>query len=271
MSALGQGSSQELAERVAAFPRWQYRFELGDGLATPVVDAGRVNRHVQRRRYFFDALLQVTGGSLRGRRVLDLGCNAGFWSLQALDAGAEFVLGVDVAAEQIEQAELVFDARGVDRSRYRLERADAFDLGDGERFDVVLCLGLLEQVARPFELFERMAATGAELIVIDTDLARGRMSSFEVVRRGDPADAFDCGLALLPTREAVIELAGEFGFESVALARNITDYTGLDDYRRLRRLAFVCSRGPSLAMLAAESGSASAARWSTMLGYVRRM
>lgn len=270
MDALSVRSRQDLAERIAAFPRWQYRFEFDEGIVTPVVDAGRVNRHVQRRRYFFDALLEVTGGSLRGKRVIDLGCNAGFWSLQALDAGAEFVLGMDIAAEQIEQAELVFDARRVDPSRYRLRCGDAFDIDGGERFDVVLCLGLMEQVPRPFELFERMAATGAELIVIDTDLARGRSSSFEVVRRGDPGEEFDSQLALVPTREAVVELAGEFGFETVPLQRNITDYEGLDDYRRLRRLAFVCSRGPSLAMLPLESRSPTAARWRSMLGYVRR-
>lgn len=270
MSALAPGVGQSLAERVAAFPRWQYRFELGEGIVTPVIDAGRVNRQVQRRRYFFDALLQVSGGSLQGRRVLDLGCNAGFWSLQALQHGAEFVLGVDIAAEQIEQAELVFEAKRVERSRYQLQRGDALDLDGRERFDVVLCLGLLEQLARPVELFERMAATGADLIVIDTDLARGGSSSFELVRRGDPGEAFDCELALLPTREAVIELAGEFGFQTVSLARNMTDYTGLDDYRRLRRLAFVCSRGPSLATLTAESASPTAARWSAMLDYVRR-
>ena len=32
---------------------------------------------------------------LKGKRVLDLGCNAGFWSLNAAEAGADFVLGVD--------------------------------------------------------------------------------------------------------------------------------------------------------------------------------
>ncbi len=260
----------DLAERIAAFPRWQYRFELPGGLVTPVVDANRANRQAQRRRYFFDALLRVVGGSLRGRRVLDLGCNSGFWSLQALDAGAEFVLGVDVAAEQIEQAELVFEARRVADDRYRFERADVFELDGGERFDVVLCLGLMEQVARPFELFGRMAASGADLIVLDTALARARSSAFELVRRGDPGEELDCDLTLLPTREAVIELAGEFGFQAVALARNMTDYAGLDDYRRLRRLAFICSRGPSLQMLQREGGSPAAARWATMLGYVRR-
>ena len=54
-----------------------------------------VNRHQQRRSYFFDPLVNALGGSLRGRRVLDLGCSAELWSLLALQAGAEFVLGID--------------------------------------------------------------------------------------------------------------------------------------------------------------------------------
>src|SRR2546423_487545 len=75
----------ELRERVEAFPRWHYQFDLGNGITTPIWKRDRINRHEQRRRYFFDALLRVTGGSLRGRRVLDLGCNAGFWSLNAIE------------------------------------------------------------------------------------------------------------------------------------------------------------------------------------------
>src|SRR5207244_13180843 len=51
------------------------------------------------------------GGSLQGRRVLDLECNAGLWSLLALQAGAEFVLGTAGRRMFIEQAEFVFEAK----------------------------------------------------------------------------------------------------------------------------------------------------------------
>ncbi len=258
----------ELQERIAEFPRWHYRFDFGDGVITPVVDRGKVNRHEQRRRYFFDALLRVTGGSLRGRRVLDLGCNAGFWSLRSIEAGADFVLGVDVRQSHIDQADLVFAAKRVEQTRYRFERGDVFEHDFGERFDVVLCLGLMEHVAKPVELFELMAAVGAEILVIDTALARASSSCFEVSSLDEPDG--DGALVLVPTRAAVIELAARFGFEAVPLARNMTDYTGLDDYRALQRLAFVCSRSASLDMLPREVGSPLAARWATMVSSVRR-
>ncbi len=258
----------ELQDRIAAFPRWHYRFEFENGVATPVVDVGKINRHEQRRRYFFDALLQVMGGSLEGRRVLDLGCNAGWWSLQAIEAGADFVLGVDNRQMHIDQANLVFEAKGIDSSRYRFEQGDVFTHELGDAVDLVLCLGLMEHVARPVELFERMAATGAELLVIDTALSGARSSFFEVSHLDEP-DAHG-ELVLVPTRDAVIALAARSGYNAVALARNITDYTGLEDYRRLRRLAFICSRSASLAMLPQEAGSPLAARWTTMIAAARR-
>jgi SAM-dependent methyltransferase len=252
----------ELQERIAEFPRWHYRFEFEGGVSTPVVDLGRVNRHAQRRRYFFDALLQVTGGTLEGRRVLDLGCNAGWWSLQAIEAGADYVLGVDIRQMHIDQANLVFEAKGIDATRHRFEQGDVFTRDFGDGFDVVLCLGLMEHIARPVELFERMAATGAELLVIDTALSGARSHLEEPDAYGE--------LVLVPTRDAVIELAARSGYSAVALARNITDYAGMEDYRRLRRLAFICSRSASLQMLPREAGSALAARWTTMLAAARR-
>jgi SAM-dependent methyltransferase len=260
--------AHELQERIAEFPRWHYRFEFEGGVSTPVVDIGKVNRHEQRRRYFFEALLRVTGGSLEGRRVLDLGCNAGWWSLQAIEAGADFVLGLDVSQAHVDQANLVFAAKGIDASRYRFEQGDVFTYDFGGHCDVVLCLGLLEHLAKPVELFERMAATGAELLVIDTSLARGSSSCFEVSHLDEP-DTYG-ELVLVPTRDAVVELAARSGYATVALARNMTDYAGMEDYRRLRRLAFICSRSAPLQMLPREAGSPLAARWTTMLAAARR-
>ena len=239
----------ELQRRIAAFPRWMYRFEFDGGLSTQVPDQSMVNRHEQRRRYFFEPLLQLTGGSLAGRRVLDLGCNAGYWSLLASDAGADFVLGVDSQQTFIEQAELVFDAKGVDPARYRFEAADVFEHELGERFDVVLCLGLMEHVGKPVELFERIAASGAEIVVVDTEVSRSRASLFEI----DWTHAsHEREIALIPSRTALAELAGQFGYASVALEQRIEDFTGMTDYQRQRRLAFVCSKQLSLSALPAE-------------------
>ncbi len=90
--------------------------------------------------------------------MLDLGCSSGYWALEAIEAGADFVLGIDGRATYLEQAELVFEAKGIEESRYRFERANVFEYALQEQFDVVLCLGLLNVVAKPVALFELMSA-----------------------------------------------------------------------------------------------------------------
>jgi SAM-dependent methyltransferase len=248
--------TEELASRIAAFPAWSYRFEFDGGLSTPSVDPAMVNRHEQRRRYFFEPLLALADGSLRGRRVLDLGCNAGFWSLAAVEAQADFVLGVDAKPIYLEQAELVFAAKGIDPARYRFEQGNVLAHDFSEGFDVVLCLGLLDHIAKPLELFELFARIAPQLLVIDTEISRSRASIFEVDSLYRRENAVEHETVLIPSRLAVLELAAQFGFEAVALPHNMTDYTGMDDYLHQRRLAFVCSKDVPLGALEHDRRSA---------------
>ncbi len=242
--------AQELQQRIAAFPSWNYRFELGEGIATPVASNWRVARQELRRSYFFEPLLAAAGGTLRGRRVLDLGCNAGFWSLQAIEAGADSVLGVDGSASAIEQAELVFEARGIERERWRFERANIFDWQLPGGFDVVLCLGLLDVVAKPLALFELIAAAAPDLAVIDTGISRANGELFEVARMNEPRNAIEQDLVLVPTRQAVAALAERFGFGAIALAHELEPgRLGGEDYLAGRRIAFVCAPGAAPAGL----------------------
>ena len=239
----------QLETRIAEFLSWTYRFEFDNGVTTPVLDRRLVNRQAQRKRYFFDALVRLFGGSLSGLRILDLGCGAGFWALHAIEAGADFVLGVDAEKTPIEQAQLVFEAKGIDPARYHLEQQNIFAADLTGQFDVVLCLALMHQIAKPVELFELMCGAGAEVILIETELARATSSSFDVSR---PRKAIDRNIALVPSRAAVTELAAAFGLSTVPLARNMTNYAGMDDYRRQQRLAFFCSSSRSLETLATE-------------------
>ncbi len=243
---------EQLEERIAEFPHWNYKFDFDNGASTPLHDPKVVNRHKQRRRYFSSALVGLFGGSLSGHRVLDLGCGAGFWALEAIEAGADFVLGIDAHATSIEQAKLVFEGKGIEPARYGFERANIFEHELPGSFDIVLCVGLMHVIAKPVELFELMQRAGAEVIVVETELSQAPSSFFELASNPNPKLAVDHQLALIPTRQAVVELAEEFGYRTVALARNMTDYAGMDDYRRRRRLAFICSNGRSLSSLAAE-------------------
>jgi 2-polyprenyl-3-methyl-5-hydroxy-6-metoxy-1,4-benzoquinol methylase len=103
------------AAQIASFPTWHYDFEL-DGHHTNPAKAEWQNL---RAEHLIDPLVAHYGGTLEGRRVLDLGCNAGFFSLRAAEAGCDFVLGIDGRQTHIDQANLVFEAKGVDPNRYR--------------------------------------------------------------------------------------------------------------------------------------------------------
>ncbi len=201
------------------------------------------NRTAQQRRYFFEPLLALAGGSLHGRRVLDAGCGEGLWSLQALEAGAEAVLGVDEDTAAIDAARRRAEAAGADPQRLRFECAPVPGVRIDGGYDVALCVGLMERSGRPVELFELLRAAGAGLVVIDTEVSGAPSSFFELsLAPGEGAE----GVALLPSREAVVELAAEFGYDCVPLAHEMGGYEGLADYRAQRRVAFLCATDVSL-------------------------
>jgi 2-polyprenyl-3-methyl-5-hydroxy-6-metoxy-1,4-benzoquinol methylase len=246
-----------LRARVESFPRWHYEFDLPGGVRTPIAQRRHANRHAQRREYFFAPLVRLCGGTLAGKRVLDLGCNAGYWSLAAIEAGADYVLGIDGRQMHVDQANLVFEANSIEPSRYRFELSDIFtlDLRD-ERFDVVLCLGLLYHVSKPFELMERIAAWNTDLVVIDSTLdTEADGPYFRMIHQDvdDPRSALDRPIALHPTSRAVVRLTAQFGYSSVVLRPRFTNWEGSDRYRDGSRRAFICSKQTPLDGLDAES------------------
>jgi SAM-dependent methyltransferase len=246
----------ELRERIHSFPRWHYQLDLR-GQLTPIADPTRVNRHQQRRQYFFDPVVKLLGGSLAGRRVLDLGCNAGFWSLCAIESGCNHVLGIDARRMHIEQAKLVFEARGVGRGRYDFHCANLFDLRPEAlgRFDLVFCLGLLYHTSKPVSLLEWIARLSEDMLVIDTALSLLPGSAFEVRHDclEDPRSACDRELVLYPTRAAVLDLVQAFGYRAVVLEPRFSSYVGAEDFQSGARRAFVCAKQTSLAALQDEA------------------
>lgn len=245
----------DLLERINGFERWHYEFDL-DGVKTPVADPDLANRHAQRVAYFFDPMVAMFGGSLAGKRVLDLGCNAGFWSLQAVRAGCDHVLGVDGRQMHIDQANLVFEVNGIDRSRYAFRCDDFFkavadDIG---HFDVVLCLGIFYHISKHVTLLEALDRISGDVLVIDTYLSMRKGSALEIrwEDRAVPTDSFDHEIVMIPTRQGVLDMVGQFGYRAVTLKPSFSDYAGAHDYRRGKRRAFMCAKTSDLSRLPAE-------------------
>lgn len=243
--------TSEIAERIGAFPRWHYQFNL-QGQVTPVLEPAFVTRQRERKRYFFDPLVELCGGTLAGKRVLDLGCNAGFWSLAAIEAGCDFVLGVDGRAMHVEQSNFVFEVNDVDPSRYRFDVGNVFDypFDSFPPFDLVLCLGILYHVAKPFCLMELVSRANTDLLVIDTSISElpGSFLSFtqEAPLEGDPRRAIDYRLVTYPTKMAIRDMGRALGYDVALLKPALASREGMHDYARKTRYAFLCSKQTDL-------------------------
>src|SRR4051812_40091849 len=84
---------------------------------------------------------------LAGKSVLDIGCNAGFYSLEMKRRGADRVLGVDFDERYLEQARFAAEVRGVD---IEFRQLSVYDVGSlGEKFDLVIFMGVLYHLRHP--------------------------------------------------------------------------------------------------------------------------
>jgi SAM-dependent methyltransferase len=243
-----------IRKKIDSYPRWHYEFDLA-GEKTPIHPPNRANAHEERKRYFFDPLTELCGGSLEGKRVLDLGSNAGFWSLEALERRAEFVLGVDGRAMHIEQAEFVFEVKGIDKSRYEFAVGNVFtfDYSRFGEFDIVLCLGLMYHVNKPVELMEVIARVNKDICVIDTlvSLAPGSYFRLRWEDPENPLHSAERDLVMSPTRKAMVDLAESYGYSAVILHPEFESYRGAKNYRQGRRRSFLCTKKSDLSRISA--------------------
>lgn len=252
---------EEIVRRINSFPYWHYQFDLKDHLTSIGHWAHGVNRQLQRRKYILKPIVELYGESLKGKRVLDLGCNSGFWSLCAVQEGADFVLGIDARKMFVEQANFVFEVKEVDRSRYNFIAKNLFNVNFREfgNFDIVLCLGLLYHVHKPISLVEKIAEVNNDILVIDTKLSKTRDSHMELYFDDKSLDAYvEHKLVMRPTKQALRDIVKEFGYSSAILMPRFTDWVGLNDYRirtharDAARRAFLCAKKTNLSRLPAE-------------------
>jgi len=92
------------------------------------------------------------GGSLKGKRILDIGCGGGILSESLALEGAE-VVGIDLAEAGLEVAKLHLLESGLDID-YQFISAEDLTKTESESFDVITCLEMLEHVPDPSLIIE---------------------------------------------------------------------------------------------------------------------
>src|SRR3712207_5081513 len=165
--------SSELKERIEALGPWFHNIKLGGIWTAPNHFLGDYpNEKFQR---FAPHLPE----DLSGKSVLDIGCNAGFYSMEMKRRGAERVLGIDSDERYLAQARLAGEALGYDNVEFRL--LDVYDVGAlGEKFDLVIFMGVLYHLRHPLLALDLIHEHVAGDMLIFQSLQRGSGDLIEV-------------------------------------------------------------------------------------------
>jgi SAM-dependent methyltransferase len=170
-----------------------------EGLESDLLAVGKASRWEQFR-------LPV---ELHGRSFLDVGCWEGVHCADAVRRGAETVVGVDICTCKDLSA-------NVDRYGFEFLQMDVFgDLWQGlDRFDVVLCSGLIYSVPNPMALLMRLRSVVGDLLVIETASTTlggdEPMTMFQGDEAGNPSNWW------IPNRACIESMLATAGFSGIS-------------------------------------------------------
>ncbi len=204
-------SQEAIIARFAQDDLWQYAFEFAGGLNFPARhrNAGSLEddpkRPIQRFHHVMPALSASQQGSIKGKRVLDIACSSGFWSIQCALMGAN-VVGFDARAELIDQANFIKEVTGAETAEFRV--MDFWNMSPealGGRFDIVLNLGILYHLPKTLEALALTKQMARDTILLDT-LVHASTEALVRIQWEDPTDirlASVSGVVAFPTRTAL--------------------------------------------------------------------
>jgi tRNA (mo5U34)-methyltransferase len=111
---------------------------------------------------------------LSGMSVLDIGCNAGFYSIEMKRRGAERVVGIDSDEIYLAQARFAAEVCGMKIEFRQLSVYDVAKLG--ARFDVVLFMGVLYHLRHPLLALDLIHQHAAKDLLVFQSMQRGSQS-----------------------------------------------------------------------------------------------
>lgn len=191
--------------------------------------APRVIRDEFRLKRIVQCVLDLLGGSVEGKRVLDLACLEGLFAIEFARRNA-VCLGIEGREANIERARFIKRVLSLDN--LDLVQDDVRNLS-AERygyFDVVLCLGILYHLDVPdvFAFIERLGEVCKNVCIVDTritlrpkEYVTYKNVSYHGVR-GDEHDAGDSGSTKLARVWASLDNVDNFYLSRATLCNALT-------------------------------------------------
>ncbi len=101
---------------------------------------------------------------IRGRKILDVGCGSGRYSIELAKAGALEVVGIDFSEKMLGVAETIAEKSRVnDVCHFVL--GDFLDYHFKVRFDILLAIGMFDYVEEPGEVLKKMQKLTIEKVI----------------------------------------------------------------------------------------------------------
>jgi tRNA (mo5U34)-methyltransferase len=155
----------QIQRRVLELGQWFHNLDLRGVKTAPnhfLGDYPRIKWEI-----FADAI----PADLKGRSVLDIGCNAGFYSIEMKRRGAGRVVGMDSDPAYLAQARFAAEVCRMDIEFRELSVYDVARLG--EKFDVVLFMGVLYHLRHPLLALDLIHEHAARDLLVFQSMQRG--------------------------------------------------------------------------------------------------
>src|SRR5882757_8669774 len=134
-------SNEEIRSRIDALGPWFHNLDLQ---GVPTAPSHFLGDYPAVKWRNFE---EIVPKSLRGRTVLDIGCNAGFYAMEMKRRGADRVLALDSRDEYLAQARFAAEVNELD---IEFRNLSVYDMGKlGETFDLVIFMGVLYHLRHP--------------------------------------------------------------------------------------------------------------------------
>lgn len=179
--AIGRVRDPELQRRIDALAPWFHNMNLGGIWTAPDHFLGDYPASK------FERFAPHLPNSLKGKSVLDIGCNAGFYSIEMKRRGADRVLAIDFDERYLEQARLASEVLGFDDIDFR--KLDVYDVGAiGEKFDLVIFMGVLYHLRHPLLALDLIREHVAKELMLFQSMQRGSKNLLQLDQNYDFAE-----------------------------------------------------------------------------------
>ena len=131
----------------------------------------------------FESFREAIPADLTGKSVLDIGCNAGFYSFEMKRRGAARVLGIDTDMHYLRQARFAAEIMGADVEFRQMAVWEIAKLG--EKFDLVIFMGVLYHLRHPLLALDLIHAHVAKDLLLFQSMQRGSREVVEVAEDYD--------------------------------------------------------------------------------------